>query len=221
MFRSPVDLFTALLAVFSAVLTGTTFVQIRYLRQADETARISAEAAQDSADAAIAAQRPWLRLNFTLAGDLMLLGETVYLPFRITIKNTGNSPATHVQTCVALACGASGFSFRQAANKIPPLGVLSSYTLFPEEEFSINQYGSLFDNEVEAALQSGQIANRVVIGGIISVKYRVAGSGLEGETTKSFLIGAKDSFFEMFDPRKLPYPKDQLILMEQPVSSTK
>jgi hypothetical protein len=45
-------IFTGVLALFTAVLTSVSFIQIRFLIKADETARISADAAKQSADVA-------------------------------------------------------------------------------------------------------------------------------------------------------------------------
>jgi hypothetical protein len=51
--QEPVSFYTFVLAIFTGVLGVTAIVQIRYLRRADETAVISANAARDAANASV------------------------------------------------------------------------------------------------------------------------------------------------------------------------
>lgn len=51
------SVYTFFLALFTGVVGTTAIVQIRYLKRADETARISADAAKQAADAAVATER--------------------------------------------------------------------------------------------------------------------------------------------------------------------
>jgi hypothetical protein len=56
-----VSFYTFVLAIFTGVLSVIAIVQIRYLVRADKTARISADAANLSANAAVAANLPIIR----------------------------------------------------------------------------------------------------------------------------------------------------------------
>jgi hypothetical protein len=109
---NPVDLFTALLALFSGILTVTTFIQIRYLRRADETARISADAATIAARAAVASEMPIVFLTDISLWDVPFPGTesgggaSVHgVPPKLTtvqveFKNYGRTPARLIQLYV-------------------------------------------------------------------------------------------------------------------------
>ncbi len=58
--KDAASFFTAVLALLTAVLAGVSVIQIVYLRRADDTARIAANAAQKSADILVSLERPWL-----------------------------------------------------------------------------------------------------------------------------------------------------------------
>jgi|SRR5581483_1355943 len=66
--HDPVAFYTFVLAIFTGVLGATAIVQIRYLRKADETARLAADAANLSAKAAIAIELPIIRVEPQMIG---------------------------------------------------------------------------------------------------------------------------------------------------------
>lgn len=211
--RSPVDLFTALLAAFSAILTATTFVQIRYVRRADEISRASADAARDSAEAAVAAQRPWLKFDIELSGDLQGGMDGLFLPIQFEIHNVGNNPATDVQVFVALVCGASGVNISDALGKLPQMSEYPGSIVFPNDEpHRATTAGVLSGHEVQLALASTPTNDRIAFGGVACVRYCFAGRFREGETIRAFLLYGKDGIFGAFDYRKLPIPMDSMIL---------
>jgi hypothetical protein len=100
-----VSFYTSVLAIFTGVLGATAIVQIRYLRRADETARVTAKAARDAAEVAaksanvsLLALRPWVSCKVKIIGDLIYRANgDPCIAIRFTLKNKGHSPAMGVQ----------------------------------------------------------------------------------------------------------------------------
>ncbi len=90
--QDPVSFYTSLLAIFTAVLGATAIVQIRYLRRADETAVISANAARDAANATVAAATASDR-QAKVAEDALTQLERPYV-FIFDVKEFGFDPET-------------------------------------------------------------------------------------------------------------------------------
>jgi hypothetical protein len=70
----PVALYTFWLAVLTAFLVAVSIVQIRFLTRADTTARVAADAAKKSADAAVSIELPILR---AIPSDLMTVDAPI------------------------------------------------------------------------------------------------------------------------------------------------
>jgi hypothetical protein len=105
--RDAITVYTFFLAVFTAVLSGTAIVQIRFLRRADETARISAEAAKSAANTAaegntltreifVAEHRPWLIWRFPQTSSIVKIGDQLNIRIDAEIENIGKTPALNV-----------------------------------------------------------------------------------------------------------------------------
>ena len=110
-----VAFFTELLAIVTTVLAAVSAGQIWFLFSADKTAKISADAAKKSADAAIAAQRPWLKGELEIADDLKDgAGNFVEMAFLLRIVNIGNSPATNIQSSIKMEYRESPFDLRRS-----------------------------------------------------------------------------------------------------------
>jgi hypothetical protein len=92
----PVAVWTFFLVLFTAVLSGVSLRQFKYLRRADRTARIAANAAQKSAEATLGMERPFVYLE-----KLELVKEQVIDVYdgirrpvvRLGFRNYGRSPA--------------------------------------------------------------------------------------------------------------------------------
>jgi hypothetical protein len=105
--RDAITVYTFFLAAFTAVLGGTAIVQIRFLRRADETARITAEAAKGAANAAaegnaltrdifVAEHRPWLVWRFPQTTSIIKIGEQLNIRIGAEIENIGKTPALNI-----------------------------------------------------------------------------------------------------------------------------
>jgi hypothetical protein len=106
--QDPVSFYTSLLAIFTGALVIVSVIQIRYLIRADETARMSAEAAKRAAQAAnssndltreifVAEQRPWLLWRIPKITTVTKAGR--HLTIKIVggeIENIGKTPALHI-----------------------------------------------------------------------------------------------------------------------------
>jgi hypothetical protein len=175
-------IFTAVLALFTGVLTVVSFVQIKYLTRADRTAARTAKAARDAAQIAnrtlIASQRAWLRVNVSATNQPITLdqnGASTVVSFMII--NVGNTPAINI-TCNAwlLALYERGPSPIQEqlrlCAEIRSKPFYTGFTLFPGERFPESSghasFGiglNLSQDEVNKAIasnQSGIIALYVV-----------------------------------------------------------
>jgi hypothetical protein len=100
----PVAIFTAVLATFTMILAGVSIVQIYFLTKADKTARISADAAKQSADVAERsleqAFAPYVDVKVTPKAAIQrLVGGAIVADFmhdifaEYTLSNYGQSPA--------------------------------------------------------------------------------------------------------------------------------
>jgi hypothetical protein len=91
-------------AAFTAVLTGSTillWLETKRLAegadaQAEDT-RQSLSIARQAADAAVAAQRPWLNLSIEVLSPITFDENGPNVPLGFHIHNLGNTPATNVQ----------------------------------------------------------------------------------------------------------------------------
>jgi hypothetical protein len=91
-------------AIFTAVLTASTiglWLQTKRLAEGAEgqaaDTRTSLAIAREAADAAVAAQRPWLDISVEVLSDLKFSDSGPEVTLGFTIHNLGNTPATCVQ----------------------------------------------------------------------------------------------------------------------------
>jgi hypothetical protein len=203
----PAAYFTLWLAIFSAVLTITTFAQIGFLIRADGTARTSANAAKRSAEAAIAAQRPWIKIDASISGSLTDHGVGgLRLPFTVMLQNVGNSPAVNVNVWIALACSGGVINYLEAREKITPVPEGWGFSLFPsvnpdDPPEIIDRWGGLSVEEVESALAATKATGLITLGVVVAAEYRFIGGC--GETTVIYGIDGP-GLLGMTDVRRLP-----------------
>jgi hypothetical protein len=158
--------------------------------QQSKDMQASIAAAQKAADAAVAAQRPWVKIDIIPAGDMTEDGNGVRLKFAASIQNTGNSPAADLDAWVALTCGGRSVPFDKALAKIPPPVSGAGLYLFPENEPTpMDLYGRLTMEEIDKALADAQMTGHILIGVVASVSYKFMGD--EGRTTNFYMLEAK------------------------------
>jgi hypothetical protein len=96
--HDPVAFYTAVLALLTSILSATAIVQIRFLRKADETARIAANAAQISAEHIPRVERAYLSGSGTARRAVMFTDPTIpatakmVATFGFDINNFGKTP---------------------------------------------------------------------------------------------------------------------------------
>ena len=99
----PVAAFTLFLVIFTAVLSAVGVIQLKMLVRAETLAEKSAQAAKDSAEAALKQidlmktdQRPWISLDMLPEGPLVRDVNGWNFIVRYTLNNAGKSPAFNV-----------------------------------------------------------------------------------------------------------------------------
>jgi hypothetical protein len=95
--------YTWWVAAFTCTLTLVSAFQIFFLTRADKTARTTAEAAQKSALASIAAQRPWISATAEIESALRITDNEVQIELFVTLLNHGNTPAISTRTVMVMA----------------------------------------------------------------------------------------------------------------------
>ncbi len=144
-----VSFFTFVLAVFTGLLLLVAYFQFRVLIRSDETARISANAARDSAVIArntlIASHRAWLKVD-VVPGDLIFYKtQGMHTPVQIKIENIGNAPAIHIETHAWLYAGTQPLApLRARSAEVAKSALIGGFSLLPGERFpEFTGYGSV------------------------------------------------------------------------------
>ncbi|MEK7996709.1 MAG: hypothetical protein AAB403_23135 [Planctomycetota bacterium] len=186
-------------------------------RLADDSKEASAKAIAAStiaANAAVAAQRPWIKIDIEIASDVIDDGHGLRMGFKVTVQNVGNTPATAMNVWIAMVCGPGAVLLNAGADKTPDrfddLSIPVGSALFPRESAEFERYGRLVPHEIESALaQSTTAIGHVDIVVIATADYRFAGG--EGQTVgRYFLLGSK--IFNMIDVRSPPISQSGLRL---------
>lgn len=93
----PLDLYTALLAVFTGALVIVSACQIYFLIRADKTSRTAAEAAKKSADSLRNIERAYVFIDYELLRErneaIKVGGISPYKQIELVFKNLGRTPA--------------------------------------------------------------------------------------------------------------------------------
>jgi hypothetical protein len=93
--------YTEALAWFTGVLVVVSIYQGAMLYRADKTARISADAAKQAAEAAVVRLRPWIKIIGTAPQNIAVEEDgRLTLSLSVKIMNVGKTPATGVITAV-------------------------------------------------------------------------------------------------------------------------
>jgi hypothetical protein len=180
-----------------------------------------AGASHRAADAAVAGQRPWIKIDIEPASELKDDGRGgIKIRFNAKLENIGAIPATNLQARVGMACGAT--SYKKAVEQIPPTPNEFGTSLFPNEPIEIPLFGRITAEEIATAPNAlGNFDNReigVVV--IASVIYRFAGG--EGRSTRAYwLFGPGSSGLKLVvDFDNLPVPLTSINMMKVPVQDT-
>jgi hypothetical protein len=165
--KDSISFYTAMLFVVTAILAGVSFVQIRFLIRADKTARISANAAKESADvarasseAAIAFERPYVRISEIKAS---IRGDGINIVFQNTgilrepsaicvIENYGKTPAFVEKTQAQLMFSADDPQMTLERGKPIPIVTLKTGQSY---RFEV-PLGEVISQQRAEAIQSGE-----------------------------------------------------------------
>lgn len=142
-----ITVYNLFLALFTGALVIVSNIQIRYLRRADKTARITADGAKSSAETArqalIVSNRAWVRVTVSV-GDMPLRfnEQGAQFAIKIQVTNTGEAPAlrvTHTAWLVAHKSGVQPLQRQQElCEGLRGRGAGFVTTLFPDEIFPQN-----------------------------------------------------------------------------------
>ncbi len=198
--------YTLALAIFTAVMIAVGLAQLIMFYRQWRAMRDGLEHSQKATEAAVMAQRPWVKLVADIHGILENPGNGPRLPFKIMLENIGNSPATNVNVWVALACSGGAVRYFDAEDKIPQVPQGSGFTLFPKDPTTIDRHGGISTAELDRALADTRATGWVHIGAVVSVTYEFVGG--KGRTLQKFAIDG--TFLGMIDIRKLPVHTSRL-----------
>jgi hypothetical protein len=200
-FPDPISFFN-----FSLVLVTGGLVVIG-ITQAN--AAKTAAAAEKSAEAAVAAQRPWIKIDIEIASDLLNDAHGIRLQFKAIMRNIGHSPATNLQIWTSMSCANIVTQVSDAINKIPPHDPYIGFSVFPDDVVTHNVWGAITTDEIDSALASSNLTGRINICVVASARYNFVGGA--GETQKIYrIIGPH--ILQTVDVRKLLIAKTSLQL---------
>jgi len=158
--------------VTSILLALVALIQIVLVLNANESARISANAAVAAANASskandlsrqalIADQRPWIAVSIEPAGPITWANGGMQVPFKITLKNIGKSPALRLRHIEAMVLDMNAdlpgtqATFRQM---LAAGGGIGAINLMPgdEAQLIINQQADAQNVERSSAAWAGE-----------------------------------------------------------------
>ena len=203
-------MFNALLALFTWRLWGATH---RLWGATKETA----DATKIAADAAILAQRPWIKLEVSLADKFENYDRGMRLKIKAKLTNIGNSPALDIQAWAPLTCGGASIPFGPAFNKIPAFREGVGPSLFPKDFIEVDLFGTIVTEEIEVALVESGMADHIIVGLVVDVVYRFAGG--RGETQRLFTVDSS-ALFKRIPLKKIPIDAKDLFLSPVPFRDT-
>jgi hypothetical protein len=164
-------IFTGVLSLFKLALAIVAAVQIYFLTKADKTARVAAEAAKTSAQAAERANRPWIKVSISLFGPIVFEDHGATFHVRFLLKNIGIAPATTVDVWPkivlgyavdhkpAIDMGAELENIIKEQKAMPKGTEKFGYSIFPKEKMEC---------DVRVCVQKSEIEKSVAIRGYIS-----------------------------------------------------
>jgi hypothetical protein len=161
--------YTWWLGAFTFALVVVSTFQIFFLTRADETARIAANAARDSADAAreafVADHRPWISIEPRGGGDLTYDGNgNARFTAKFVLRNHGNSPAMRVRVFPKMLANGPRYSEAIEQRKLcePIRGIpdevplFTEHTLFPGQIIPYDVGLMIACDEIKTSMQPAQ-----------------------------------------------------------------
>lgn len=190
-------IFNLFLAFFTGLLAFGGLYQLNFLTRAELISAKTAQAAKDSADAAIAAQRPWLTFEID---TIEWLGKSHQLRVRFTIKNVGHTPALNVRIVPYIEIDKinnDGLKYQALFDRTMKFAAASAEhtsgeTLFPAETLAPQTTYALGINEAELknAISQFRGLDGVSLYLVAAVTYQF-GSGT-GQTVMALEIHTRD-----------------------------
>lgn len=213
-------LYTILLVLVGAGQLGLFWWQLRLIRESLTDTKLAADAANKSAEAAIVAQRPWIKTTLEIGGSLRLNGETASMSFDFSVANVGTSPATNVKTLVSINHDLDPtqvLNGSEPKTSFPPDSA-PGYSLFAGDKMNYPISGWILPPDL---LELTRLAEKGMSGTVtVTLRTRYQFVGGVGETRKVYFLGNANSLGGNglgFTLRSLPYPKEEMILF--PINS--
>ncbi|MBT2795299.1 hypothetical protein [Paraburkholderia strydomiana] len=172
------DIWDKASTVTSILLALVALIQIVLVLNANESARISANAAVAAANASskandlsrqtlIADQRPWIAVSIEPAGPITWANGGMQVPFKVTLKNIGKSPALRLRHIEAMVLDMNAdlpgtqVTFRQM---LAVGGGIGAINLMPgdEAQLIVNQQADAQNVERSSAAWAGEGPKLVV-----------------------------------------------------------
>lgn len=198
----------AIVAVISAAQFFMFYFQWRVMRESLGDTKKVAEAAGDSAKAAITANRPWIKFVAQIDSDFVDPMNGPRLHFSVVAENVGRSPAKNVNIWAAMACSGGAIRYSDAQDKITPIPLEWGFTMFPHDPATLNRTGMLTYPEIDEALKGTVSAGRIYVGVVVRITYEFVGGG--GRTESWFAIDGPT--LGMIDIKRLPLARDRMAL---------
>jgi hypothetical protein len=198
----------AVVAAIGALQFFMFYFQWRVMRESLGDTKKVADAAVDSAKAAVAANRPWIKFVAKIDSDFADPMNGPRLHFSIVVENVGRSPAKNVNVWAAMACGGGVIRYTDAQDKITPIPFDFGFTIFPNDPAPLNRTGLLTHPEIEEALKGAISTGRVNVGVVVRATYEFIGG--KGRTESWFAIDGP--LLGMIDMRRLPLAQDRMNL---------
>lgn len=196
--------YTLALVVWTAVLAAFAGFELVYIRRQDALTRRSLDVSKQSADAAIAGQRPWLEVkNVGIFRSFEITNQGITQSTSITLFNHGNTPATNIHVFAVLAATPirNGLDFEvalreahQLSNNWRAIRNRLGTTIFPKAEGRGDGANTLQLSAeaiaAAAALTDADSGGRVIflLSGCVDYSF----GGGEGQTTFNYRIMADD-----------------------------
>lgn len=179
------------------------------LKASVEEARRAADAAGNAADAAVAAQRPWIRVELEPDGLVQNASNGVRVKLISKYRNVGNSPATNVQIWSVMRLAAKPHVWLDERG-IWPADDKTGFSIFPAVEGIKDVWALIPKSEL---VQDGGAIGHFHFVVTVDATYRFVGG--EGHTRKEYELKGPH-MMEAIDIGKLPVQADQIRLESLP-----
>jgi hypothetical protein len=172
----------------------------------------SADAAVDTATATILGQRPWVRLNIKEIKSFSVNDQGIGADLVVSVKNTGNSPATNCFGWAVLTVSINAPPIKDAVGTIPEYFGVGGFSLFPGDGGPMNSTAAISLAEIASVSTVSKLPKGCYYFGIvIMIFYRF--DRHVGFTSKRYMLRGPNG---MIDTNALPEAR-QLRLVPMPL----